>query len=149
MAKDQQNLTAKKRREMTWEAAFLAALSEYGVVTTACKEADISRAAVYLHREHHEDFAQAWENALQEAADRMEREVFRRAVEGVEEPVFGSMGSNMGTGQIGTVRKYSDTLLIFALKAARPDKYRDRTESKTTVDVSGLTDEQLRAILKS
>ena len=49
-----------------------------------------------------------------------EVEARRRAVEGVEEPV----GWFQGTPG-GTVRKYSDTLLIFLLKGARPHKYRD------------------------
>ncbi len=50
----------------------------------------------------------------------------RRAVEGVDEPRFHD-------GQIcGHVRKYSDTLLIFMLKARRPDKYKERGEVAQT-----------------
>lgn len=61
----------------------------------------------------------------------MEQEAFRRAVEGTEKPVFGSMGFRMGSGEIGRVREYSDTLLIFLLKGARPEKYRERTEIRS------------------
>ncbi len=46
----------------------------------------------------------------------------RRAFEGVEEPVF-----HQGK-QCGTIRRYSDTLTIFLLKAHRPAKYRERRE---------------------
>jgi hypothetical protein len=49
---------------------------------------------------------------------RLEDEAVRRAYEGVERPVF------QGGKQVGVVREYSDTLLIFLLKALRPEKYR-------------------------
>jgi len=41
----------------------------------------------------------------------------RRARDGVEEPIF-HQGKN-----VGTVRKYSDTLLIFLLKSHKPERY--------------------------
>jgi hypothetical protein len=49
----------------------------------------------------------------------MEQEADRRAIEGVDEPVF-----HKGT-VVGHIRKYSDTLLIFRLKALAPAKYRE------------------------
>lgn len=49
----------------------------------------------------------------------LEAEARRRAMDGVDEPVYHK-------GEVvGHVRKYSDTLLIFLLKAHRPHKYRD------------------------
>lgn len=47
------------------------------------------------------------------------------------------------------VREYSDILLIFLLKALRPDKYRERVEvrgSLASIDLNRLTDEQLARI---
>ncbi len=59
-------------------------------------------------------------------ADVLEEEIRRRAVEGVEEPVYYQ-------GEIvGHVRKYSDILLIFAAKAARPEKFRDNVHHEIT-----------------
>lgn len=56
------------------------------------------------------------------AADRLEREAWRRAVEGWEEPVYPK-------GQlVGTVRLYSDTLLALLLRAARPKRYREQVD---------------------
>ena len=55
----------------------------------------------------------------------LEREARRRAVEGVEEPVGFYKGEPSAY-----VRKYSDTLLIFLMKGARPDKYRDRWDPR-------------------
>ena len=41
-------------------------------------------------------------------------------------------------GQVcGTVRKYSDTLLIFLLKGARPDKFRDNATIRHTGPTGG------------
>tara|TARA_Y100000310_G_C20451018_1_gene700732 strand:- start:429 stop:899 length:471 start_codon:yes stop_codon:yes gene_type:complete len=48
-----------------------------------------------------------------------EDELRRRAVDGILEPVF------YKGEQVATVRRHSDVLLIFMLKAAAPDKYRD------------------------
>ena len=56
----------------------------------------------------------------------LEDEATRRAVEGVEGPVF------FQGRQCGVVRKYSDTLLIFRLKAMRPEKYSERRETTNT-----------------
>ena len=50
----------------------------------------------------------------------LEDEARRRALQGVEKPVFRE------GRQVGTVTEYSDTLLIFLLKARRPEKFRDR-----------------------
>lgn len=83
---------------------------------------------VYEQRRADELFAAAWDDALDQASDLLEKEARRRAHDGWDEPVFGSLGNNQGSGEIGTVRKYSDTLLIFLLKGARPEKYRDRHE---------------------
>ncbi len=73
------------------------------------------------------------------AADVLEAEAHRRAVEGVEEPV----GWYKGVAG-GTVRRYSDVLLIFTLKGLLPDIYRERKDVQsvlTHVDVSQLPDE--------
>lgn len=64
-------------------------------------------------------FTEAEEAAIQE----LEREARRRAIEGVEEPAGWYKGRPGGY-----VRRYSDTLLIVLLKAARPAKYRERFE---------------------
>lgn len=117
-----QNLTPKKRRVAKWEKAFITSLCLYGVVSKACEAASISRSVVYENRESHEDFAQAWAEALEIAADVMELEVRRRAVDGVEEPVY------QGGKEVGTIRRYSDTLLMFLLKGTRPEKFRERHE---------------------
>ncbi len=112
--------------------AYLLALSFCGNVTLAAKAAGIDRATVYVWRNgkagrenSHGDeaFRSAEAMAKEMAADRLEEEAWRRAVEGVEEPV------GFYKGEPGAyVRRYSDTLLIFLLKGLRPEKYRERYE---------------------
>lgn len=133
--------------------AFLAALAETGNITRAAELSGVDRSTHYdwLASDESGDYAAAVADAEQQAADRMETEARRRAVEGWDEPVY------QGGEHVGTVRKYSDTLLIFLLKGARPEKYRERFEHtgkgggplqvEHTLDLSGLSDQEL-AILE-
>ena len=52
--------------------------------------------------------------------DAFQEEAHRRAVQGIEKPVY------QGGRLVGTVREYSDTLLIFLLKGLRPERYKER-----------------------
>jgi hypothetical protein len=110
------------------QSAFLAALSASGgSVSRACAAIDIARETAYRWRSNCPEFAEAWEQAKQLGADVLEDEAIRRAHDGVDEPVF-YKGKKLRT----TVRKYSDQLLIFLLKGARPDKYRDNARIEHT-----------------
>lgn len=107
-----------------WEKAFLSALSEAGVVRYACKAAGVTSQAVYLRRAEVPEFAAAWVQALDDAADLLESEAVRRGRDGIVEHVVGK------GGEVYENTKYSDTLLIFLLKGARPEKYRERFDTK-------------------
>ena len=125
MASRRTTRTAKK------QAAFLAELTACGNVSDAATAAGVPRRTAYEWRSADATFAAAWDDAIDVAADTMEREAFRRAVEGVEEPVYGRVGKD-SDGEIGRITKYSDTLLIFLLKGARPEKYRERQQVEHT-----------------
>jgi len=116
-------LTSKKRKQ------FLKVLSETCNVTEAAREIGLARCYMYevRGRKHETKFAEAWSNAIDQGIDALEREARRRATEGVEEGVY------YKGDRIDTVRKYSDVLMIFLLKAHRPKTYRDRTD----VNISG------------
>ncbi len=102
-------------------ANFLDTLVECGGnVSKTCELVCLSKNALYKWRDADPEFAAEWDAAIQRGADVLEDEARRRAVEGVLEPVF-YQGQ-----QCGVVRRYSDTLLIFMLKGAKPEKYRDR-----------------------
>lgn len=119
--------------------AFCAALAETGNVSLACQAVAISRQTAYEWRDEIPDFAKAWDRALRIGMSGLEDEALRRAKDGIEEPVF-YLGE-----KCGSVRKYSDTLTIFLLKAHDP-KYRDKSEvTMRKDDPSQLTDEELNA----
>jgi hypothetical protein len=82
-----------------------------------------------------EEFAAAWADAIEEATETLERVAVRRAMVGTDRPIFN------GGKQVGTVREVSDTLLIFLLKARRPDVYRDnaKIEHEVTGDLAVAT----------
>jgi hypothetical protein len=100
---------------------FLKALSETGSVTAAARIASSSRTRLYAARKAHPAFATAWEEAEEIAADRLEDEARRRALEGVPEPLV-SAGKLVrdDDGQPITLRRYSDHLLLALIKARRP-----------------------------
>ena len=83
---------------------------------------------LYKIKSQDEEFSAAWEEAAEIGAKRLEDEARRRAVEGWQEPVW------YQGDQVGTVRKYSDTLLICLLKAHHPEKYADRSKTDTAVN---------------
>lgn len=128
----------EKRRER-----FLALLSQGDTVAFACARVGISRETAYNHRERDPLLAAAWAEAEEAGTQAMEQEAYRRAVHGVDEPVFWK-------GEpVGTVRRYSDFLLIFLLKSRRPEVYRDRAEvavRRPPVDPSQMADEDLDTI---
>ena len=131
-----EHIRTAKKRPPAWQKAFLAALQESGNVRLACAAAQVSRGTVYQRRSDDVVFTTAWDTALDAAADLLEAEARRRAHDGWDEPVFGSLGSGQGSGEIGTMRKYSDTLLIFLLKGARPEKYRERSDIKVSGEIA-------------
>src|SRR6516162_6609899 len=97
---------------------FIRALSKTDNVTKAAALAGTSRPRVYELRNRDPAFAAAWEDAEEVAADRLEDEARRRAVEGVPEPLV-SAGKLVrdDDGQPIMVRRYSDKLLLALIKA--------------------------------
>ena len=114
-----------------WKPAFLTSLATTGNVTSSAAAAGITRACAYQARKEDEAFAERWDEASEEASDALEAEARRRAMQGTEKPVF-YQGE-----QCGTIREFSDTLLIVLLKANRPQKFREnmKIESDNTTRV--------------
>ena len=98
-------------RKRDWKPAFIEVLRETGNVTLAAQHAGQSRNQVYHVRRHSEDFAAQWREALEEGTDLLDAEARRRAVTGIDKPVYYK-------GEVvGSITKYSDSLLMFLLKA--------------------------------
>ena len=119
---------------------FFKALAEGAAVGTACAEAGYKRRTVYDYRAGCEEFSNRWDEAVETAVELLEVEADRRAVEGTLKPVF-------HRGEVcGHIRVFSDNLLMFRLKALRPQKYRDNS----TVQVDHApADDSIAAMMKA
>ena len=110
----------KKRRD--WKPEFLKQFRETANVRLACERAGISRTIAYETRDKDADFAAAWDAAEQDAVDVLESRAWKRSRE-------------------------SDQLLMFLLRAHRPQKYQERTRNENvTLDLSELNDKQLELL---
>lgn len=104
--------------------SFLVELAEFGNVREACRRSGLTRSKLYQWRDNDEDFAKRWDEAYALGVAGLEDEARRRAAEGVERPVFGK------EGEVGRVREFSDGLLMFLLKGAKPDVYKERVSAE-------------------
>lgn len=91
------------------QETFIEELRKGKSVAAAAEMVCVSRQTVYLRRNADPAFADEWDTAIEIGTDRLEDTALKRAEDG------------------------SDTLLIFLLKARRPEKFKDRFESHTTV----------------
>ena len=64
------------------------------------------------------------------ACDTIEAEMRRRAIDGVDKPVF------YKGQQCGTVKEYSDMLLAMLANGAMPEKYKQKTKIEAEVTTS-------------
>lgn len=135
ITKAQLNKELKKKSlwpglEATKKRAFLSAFCILGNPTQSAGVAAISYrqfrrwmtaedAQGDLFREYHDEAFDCY-------CSELESEARSRAIEGVMEPVH-----QMGR-LVGFKRKVSDTLLIFLMKGAMPDKYKDRLHQELT-----------------
>ncbi len=129
-----------------YKRAFLAAFRETGNVRLACEVAKVGRSSHYRWLEKDPEYREAFGVAREDAIDVLEAEAHRRAVEGIEEPA----GWYRGVAG-GTVRRYSDNLLMFLLKGARPERYRERYDVRGTLahlDLRRLPDDLIERLAK-
>lgn len=91
--------------------AFLKAFSRIGFIVKAAKAAKIHFSSHYEWLAHDPDYRAAFEEAKEASIETLEETAWKRATD---------------------KKKPSDVLLIFLLKAARPDVYRERQEHQHT-----------------
>ncbi len=144
------NSTPKKNtRNKGKKELFLDSFAENANVMLSARAAGIDRSTVYKWLEHDQDFSLAFNLAKENAKDVLRAEIKRRAVDGWDEEVY-QLGH-----YAGTVRKYSDTLLIFQAKMLMPE-YRDKSQIDITnttnapgtipINTKGLTDGELATL---
>src|SRR5262249_26556 len=112
--------TVAQARTAGNKVAFLEQFKVAGTITAACRAAGINRATHYDWLDRDPQYVKDFEEAKEVRVELLETEMRRRALVGWDEPVY------QGGKLVGHIRKFSDTLLIFALKAERPEKYRER-----------------------
>jgi hypothetical protein len=107
-----------------WKKAFLTALENTGTIRTAAKAANVHYTTVYREKKDDPDFAAAWENSIEVAADTLEDEARKRAFAG------------------------SDVLLIFLLKGMRPEKFRESRSTIPPAELNKMIETELQRIAK-
>ena len=115
-----------------WRGVFIERLKATGNVTLAARGAGISRPEAYKARNRNKTFRRLWNEALEEAVDLLDGEARRRAT-GMKRDIY-----HAGV-VVGQENVYSDSLLMFLLKAHRPQLYRDnvKVEHSGGMDVTG------------
>ena len=112
---------------------FLEAYASSGSMREAARIAQVERTNHYYWMETDPAYAAAYPTAKAMAADVLEEEATRRAL-GWDETRIAEDGTPY------SIHKYSDTLLIFRLKALKPDEYRDNAhvsvESTSTLTIT-------------
>ncbi|QZD95259.1 hypothetical protein [Qipengyuania gelatinilytica] len=101
------------------QQAFIEALADTGSVASACRAVNRSTHGAYQLRRQPgaEEFAAAWEAALDFGMRRIEDVAMDRALNGVEVPVY-------SYGQlVGTRISYNDRLLMFMLRNRAPERF--------------------------
>jgi len=122
---------------------FLLELSRHGILVRAARAASPRASSRYGavqtfkdERERDPAFAAQWEEAMQTAEASIEHELYRRAQEGWEEPIFGGRHREK---IVGTVRKYSDRLLELRARAMLP-AYRETQSIAVNKQVTHTVD---------
>jgi len=116
------------------QTAFLAAMRRTGNISAAARAANVDRSMHYTWLEQDFNYRKSFEDAKAESIEVLEAEARRRAIAGIKRLKFTRNGKPIidpKTGEPYVEHAYSDTLLIFLLKAEAPEKYRER------LDVSG------------
>jgi hypothetical protein len=127
MARTTARLKEDKRSIEQKQDAFLNKFCDLANITKAAKACRVGRRTVYDWLENDKNFKAKFKKARKVAVGVLEDEAHRRAVEGVDKPIF-----YKGKRVKAKVKEYSDTLLIVLLKANAPKKYRERVQSQVS-----------------
>lgn len=104
------------------QTQFLDAYCESGRVDLATKHVGVKYQAPYQWAKTDPSFLERWNDAKKIAAMKLEDAAFKRAHTGYTKPIY-----QRGV-LVGVERHYSDSLTMFLLRGAMPEKYRDRLD---------------------
>ena len=117
-----------ERSRKAKQTAFLKAYRESGTLSGAARSTNVSRSSHRRWLQQDPEYVGKFGDVNEEATDALEQEARRRALEGVEEPVF------YKGERVGSIRKFSDQLLMLLLMAKRPNQFRERVDVTSKVD---------------
>lgn len=146
-------------------AAFCGALACSCQVGKAAAAVGISRVTAYEWRNNSPEFAKMWDQAMKVGLTALEDEAHRRAFEGNPEPLVHKgqftylfspeVDPETGLAHVlldaegkpltAAIKRYSDTLAIFLLKAHDPNKYREnsRVEMAGSLEITHASDDDI------
>src|SRR5215472_8517145 len=127
---------------------FLAAFGACGSIERSCRSARVHRQTHYYWMRTDPTYPERFRQAEVRAARALEDEAVRRARIGIRKPVLHKGKQVYVQGEPLYTTEYSDSLLMFLLKAYNPEKFRDRMEQTNLLDITVemLTCEQLDAL---
>ncbi len=133
---EEQEPEPEEVRVVTWpgakpkQAAFLTALVfRGGHHGQAARAAKIARATHWNWLKTDQNYRDLHKDAMGQVTEILEDEALRRSIHGTERGIY-YMGEKVATEKVP-----SDGLAMFMLRAADPEKYRERSEVKSEVKV--------------
>lgn len=131
-------------------STYCTILARTGNHVLTCEQLHISRKRIQTEIDSDPLFAEQVKEAQAQAVERLEGEAYRRAVIGIDEPVF------YEGVRVDTVRKYSDGLLSKLLEANDPARFGAKMKLsgdasqpiRVQHDLSVLNEEQLADLEK-
>lgn len=139
-------LYGNKKDDPNFRNAVLVELSRGSSKYKAARAGGISYGTLLRWMDDDPKFAELARVAIEAGNDLMEDEARRRAVEGVEKPVY------QGGELVGYVQEYSDSLMQFMLKTRRyngpseinvNNKHSGEIQHRHSIDITKLNDEEL------
>ncbi|MEZ5842786.1 MAG: helix-turn-helix domain-containing protein [Hyphomicrobiaceae bacterium] len=120
-------MTRSNSRGSKAKGRFLDLLAAGVTVTKAAEATGVTRQTAYKWRAADAEFGERWAEAIDAGTEALVSEAHRRAVVGVPEPIF------YKGAQVGTVQRYSDSMLMLLLKSRDPETYCDRARTAAIV----------------
>ncbi|HKQ74154.1 MAG TPA: hypothetical protein VJ810_10680 [Blastocatellia bacterium] len=87
-------------RPKQWKKTFLETFAQTANVRLACARVGVNRSTAYRAREKDDKFAEQWDEALDDALDRLEEECIRRGRDGTDELVSSKLSAGNMKGQL-------------------------------------------------
>lgn len=110
----------------TSKLLFLEELAKHGGITRAAETAKIAESSLLNHRKKDIAFDKAVLRSIKRFGEHLEKEAYRRAVEGVKRPVYYK-------GEVvGHILEFSDRMLELLLKKNIPD-FREKVSVDATI----------------